>query len=526
MDRRIFLILLVAFFLRAINLETVPFWQWDEGVNNHIAWNLAHGESRWFALAYRWVPHPPLYFALLGIALRLLGYSIIVGRLFNVGLSIATCYLTYRIGREIDDEKTGLLAAAAYAVSPYAVYWGRLTYSNNLVALLTAASLLMVLEHIRRKSSVALYAASLFSGLAFGAGYNGFAACLALLIVVAKIERNKLIRAAAIMAAPYLVFSAVMLAWDAQGYVHDLDYQFFRFGGGDAFVLHKIVALLFVFYLCGRTRRGESVYMTYAETITKGAAAFWAASTLLFLYPITDSTVLTGLDPYWIGVAGLLWHVSGKKQTAMRWYLFSIILVVLALNRLDHMLIPIQLLLSVGLARAALTVHARTLATLNSKHFAYATAAALIVASLPFAAASIRSSALTQGYGIAKYTPSDDALLAARVQQITKDGDVIVIFPYLDSLFPRTKNTKVLQVISYSGKAIAYYPGDFPKERWLYNVSQDNVRLMILTNGTIQWMKEEPAINDVYEKTSKWKAEDVGRYRVLINPRPVDGSLA
>lgn len=45
-------IILLSLLLRLPNLEVLPYWDWDEGVNQNIAWNLGEGKAQWFALNY------------------------------------------------------------------------------------------------------------------------------------------------------------------------------------------------------------------------------------------------------------------------------------------------------------------------------------------------------------------------------------------------------------------------------------------------------------------------------------------
>ena len=55
-------IILLSIFLRFINLETVPTWDFDEGYNMRYSYDLLNGEILWFAIKYTFIPHPPLFF--------------------------------------------------------------------------------------------------------------------------------------------------------------------------------------------------------------------------------------------------------------------------------------------------------------------------------------------------------------------------------------------------------------------------------------------------------------------------------
>ncbi|HDI73035.1 MAG TPA: hypothetical protein ENF58_02765, partial [Candidatus Altiarchaeales archaeon] len=68
-----FLIFVIGILLRVWNLDVIPEWDWDDGVNMNIAWNLINGRLQWFSLGYVFVPHPPLFFIILGVLLKVFG---------------------------------------------------------------------------------------------------------------------------------------------------------------------------------------------------------------------------------------------------------------------------------------------------------------------------------------------------------------------------------------------------------------------------------------------------------------------
>ncbi|VVB54755.1 Dolichyl-phosphate-mannose-protein mannosyltransferase [uncultured archaeon] len=515
MDRRLLVVLLLALVLRTVNVETIPYWHWDEGVNLHLAWNLAHGESRWFALAYRWVPHPPLYFMVLGLVLRLAGYTILVGRLFNVALSLATCFVVYLLGREVDDERTGLVAALAYAVSPFAVYWGRLSYSNNLVSLIAALSLFLLLTYFRTKNPVRLYVAAFVSGLAAVTGYNGFFVPLSLGAVILLTEKRSFPAVIIISSLPFLAFAAVMFRFDLAGFIHDLNYQFFRFGGPSP--LWRFLLLFAVAYYIRKTKLA-GFFVEIWKMIVRDAPVYWAAYAVLLVYPHTDDSFLMGFDPYFIGALGLVSHPSTFKKFGMRTYFAFAFLMAFALNRVDHMLIPLHPLLALGVGRIAVDAYG-----LNSRYvrrLSNAGTVALLLTSIPFAAAALSDVALV-GFGYRVEHQNLDGFFgaAARVREITRPGDVVLTYSQMDYLLPDTLNGELVQSVPYNGVAVTYYAGDFPPERWLFNTSIQNARAVVLSNGTLKWANETAGFEDVYAEISKWPREDVGQYLILLNPR-------
>lgn len=70
-------------------------------------------------------PHPPLYYALLGIWMDAFGTGAVSARSLSVCLGVATIPLIYLLGRELATHRAGLLTAAVLAVTPIHVQYSR-----------------------------------------------------------------------------------------------------------------------------------------------------------------------------------------------------------------------------------------------------------------------------------------------------------------------------------------------------------------------------------------------------------------
>jgi 4-amino-4-deoxy-L-arabinose transferase-like glycosyltransferase len=66
---------------------------------------------------------PPLYYILLHLWTRIWGTSDVALRMFSILCALACVPLIYAIGREVESEKTGMIAAALFAVTPVSVYY-------------------------------------------------------------------------------------------------------------------------------------------------------------------------------------------------------------------------------------------------------------------------------------------------------------------------------------------------------------------------------------------------------------------
>ena len=133
-------VLAIALAARLPSLLATPGWDGDEGYTLEIAWNLAHGDARMFALEYRFVAHPPLAFAVIAPALRAFGRDLAVLR---AGAGIASAFTVALVAWGL--ARAGLRRAAALggialAVAPFAVAYGRMGYTYGLLALVVAAT--------------------------------------------------------------------------------------------------------------------------------------------------------------------------------------------------------------------------------------------------------------------------------------------------------------------------------------------------------------------------------------------------
>ena len=104
-------ILLRAFWL--MYMPTVPVS--DFAMYNNTAIQIAHGNFNIGAFV------TPGYQITLGILYWIFGVNILVGKIFNVVLSILIMYLTYIIAKKVFGSKISLIAIAIVAISPLAI---------------------------------------------------------------------------------------------------------------------------------------------------------------------------------------------------------------------------------------------------------------------------------------------------------------------------------------------------------------------------------------------------------------------
>jgi 4-amino-4-deoxy-L-arabinose transferase-like glycosyltransferase len=121
----LFLLLLSSALLRAHNVNSQP-WEDDELASAQAALAIADtGLPKYVDHVY--YSRSPLYHYVVGASVCLFGHNIWALRLPSVAFGIATTWLIYLFGaRLLKSRWTGFIAAALYAVHPYAIFVGHM----------------------------------------------------------------------------------------------------------------------------------------------------------------------------------------------------------------------------------------------------------------------------------------------------------------------------------------------------------------------------------------------------------------
>jgi 4-amino-4-deoxy-L-arabinose transferase-like glycosyltransferase len=156
------------------------------------------------------------------------------GRLVTALIGTATVWLTYRIGRDLDSGRLGLVAAAQLAVLPLHVRESHYVLTDVPVAALMALTLWLALRAARLRSTSSYAWAGMAAGLAAAAKYNGAVALVAIMMAWLLYERSapdrarKACAALGAMAAAYLVTSPYTIL-DLPGFLNGFGWQLARF---------------------------------------------------------------------------------------------------------------------------------------------------------------------------------------------------------------------------------------------------------------------------------------------------------
>ncbi len=190
LKNRIRLIIFIGLILRVVmalrfNSLNKSYFGYDESVYYSLAQNMARTSPLTYTLAdaplvlqsykmwYLSEPlfhHPPLFTWLLYIWQQLFGPKVLVSRIPNILIGLAIIYLTYLIGRRLS-EQTGLIAALFVSISALNIQQSGLILTDNLLAMLTAAFILLTIQLSEEKKRSALILCGLLLGLAVWTKY-------------------------------------------------------------------------------------------------------------------------------------------------------------------------------------------------------------------------------------------------------------------------------------------------------------------------------------------------------------------
>jgi len=529
------LVLLLAAALRLPNLYDMPFWEFDEGYNLAYAWNLSEGRLLWFDIRYPYVPHPPLFYVALAAIIKIFGYTLYPARVFAVILSLCTTTLLYMIGSRLIDKKTGLLAAFLYAVYPHAVFWGRMNYNNNLIALMITLSFYLYLLSGRwRTLSYAVM------GLSVITEFNGISLAITAFLLGVLFERKSLPRNMAIVLAPAMVFSLVMLQIMPAYFIHDLGYQFKRFGFSPVVFLGSglILAVFYAFadklpsaYRMSRDflRREATILFAEYDSIAWNSgpmilvsAVHFYASRWLF-HDFYDGYFIGSFEYYWLMIVGWLLIKDAAKRNITLLFTVPMLIVTLKIGRFDHMCIPLYPLFSLGgsVLLQELYSFLRKLALLLTNNKTLALCFSAILLAYPFAYVAYADfDTFVMGRRISREDVKSMIDAAEYVNNRTNKEDLVLTSSHLVRYISPANASIFIQGIAIH-TPIAYYPA-LPPERFVYNISYRNAKYIVIPgNDGLAWLanEENGSFRNISREISAWSVEkEIGAYYIYRNP--------
>jgi hypothetical protein len=510
-------ILLLAITLHLMHLAQTPGWDSDEGYNLDIAWNLLHGRLRMFALTSAFVQHPPLFYLILALAIRLFGYSMLTLRGLAVFYSLLTTLALLSLGRRMLGPGPALWGALAFTIAPLALENTRWGYTYSQLMLLGFLGVYACWRYLETRSYRWLLLAALLGALAVLSDYEGVFLPLLTILLAWRIRPRHLWTAAGIGLGLPLVTVLALLAATPATFLSDLAATAARAGGGNPIVqaLNLIINVQHLLSLDPWVILGLVGLWLIRDARLRGLLFAALALLLVIILKVRD------LNPYFhSGVPLLPWLGLGAGLAIDR----GITTLYAWLNSWWDALF------------ARLTSSERWLAAVKR----FSVALILFLALISPLGITIAADAVGVTDGLhtrvdsSLATHPDDAERAASyILAHAHAGDVVLCSPQVAWLLDDPEDssghetgilaTEPLQSVASSGKGIAFYPANLEPDRFAFDPSAAHVRFAIVDDfwRALAMPDQAPQVEPLLTLVESWPAVyQSGEYTVYERGAP------
>jgi 4-amino-4-deoxy-L-arabinose transferase-like glycosyltransferase len=497
----VLLALLIGVYARFANLANDPAWDADEGYNWSISAHLAVGEVQLFALRYAFVQHPPAFYVLGALALRLWTQDIIALRTLTALCGVVTGVVLLGLGQNVAGRYAGSVAAVLYLIWPQAVLQSRWAYTYNLLALLFPLAILLAARAARSRS------------IQQGRRWQGSG------LIVAGI------------------CTGVALATDQEA-------------------LSLMPALLYLFWPLGL--RAVTLWLLPAMAVPASYVICMVVSRPTdFLFDIQHTGTRLDLDPpillqrlihlvefdplIGLGLAGLLVLPTGRARATIWIATTTLLVVVLAIRDpapLFRAAVPVLPLAALGLGSLA----ARVLGTgsrwagqprtprgsgqgdTGGTPGAPRQIAILVVAACALLMVDQDVQGVHAGFPTAlspvlPRSTADARRLAQWVNTHSSPSDLVIAMPTIAWLFT-ARTAEILQAVAITGAGTAFYPAALAPSRFRYDTHLRAARFLVVDGYTRWAIRQLPPERALVERAMhSWSlVYRQGEYAVYANP--------
>jgi hypothetical protein len=504
----------LCIFLHAYRLSAAPGWDAQEGYNLDIAWNLAHGNLRLFALTSAFAQHPPLFYLQLVLAIRIFGYGIVAVRALAGLYAVLTCAALLALGRRLLGAGPAIWAGLVYTVAPIMLANTRWGYSYAQLALVGILCLWAAWCYTQTLDTRWLVTAAVLAGLATFSDYEGIAWVLFVALVALRRGWRSCTLAGGIgLAVPSAGMLVCFLAAPSV-FAADFAATYGRAAGGNLIV--QGVALLVNYYrlvtLDGWLTLGL-VGLFIVPARVRGFLLGAVASAGLVALKVRDlglsiHTIVPLLPLLALG-AGLALHLGLRRLYA--WAL--------------------EWLAPLVIRGGASPVEVTEQTAPRLVRFAAAVLVFLAVVSpvglaLAIDAAGLSSSFATRQDAILG-TPADAQETITHVLAGARPDDLVLASPELAWAFDHPDGAAslhgadLLQTVAQSGRSVSFYPAGLPSTRWAYDVSLGHARFVVVDNLIRQLAApgQVDALRPLLTQVERWPVVYTqGQYTVYERP--------
>jgi uncharacterized membrane protein len=111
--------------------------------------------------------HPPMFYWVLHIWIKIFGNEVIVMRLSSILFSLITIWLVYKIGKEIKNKKLGLWAALFVGVNPLLIYYSQELRMYSMTAMLLTGAFYFFVKLNKKNNWKNILGFGVLTGLSF-----------------------------------------------------------------------------------------------------------------------------------------------------------------------------------------------------------------------------------------------------------------------------------------------------------------------------------------------------------------------
>ncbi len=208
----LFLILVVASFLRLYRIESYMTFLGDEGRDVLIVKHILEGDLTFLGptASVGGFFLGPIYYYFMVPFLWLFGLNPVGPAVMVALFGIATVYLVYRVGKEFFGEKAGFIASALYAVSPLVIAYSRSSWNPNLMPFFSLLSIYITYKAVTRKSWRFLMALGVILGVTMQLHYLAIFLCVVIVLYLAITSLKKPVN---LIKQYFLVFAGFLIGF-------------------------------------------------------------------------------------------------------------------------------------------------------------------------------------------------------------------------------------------------------------------------------------------------------------------------
>lgn len=505
-------------------LAQTPGWDPQEGYNLDLAWNLAHGHLRLFALTQDFAQHPPLFYLQLVFFIHVFGYSVLAVRALVAVYVILTCGVLLLFGWRALGPGAALWGAAVYVVAPVMLANTRWGYSYNMLAFVGLLCLWATHEALRATDAQMagrwLLGAAALAGLAAFSDYVGVAWIAIVALAGLRLGWRRGLAALAVGGGLLALGLLVCLLLSPGVFVADLFSTGGRAAGGNPLV--GFILLLFNYQRL----------VTYDAWLLLGVVGFFLIGSPRMRALLLGAVGALALVILKVRTVGPSFHTAapllpllalgaGVALAAGAAKLFAWSADWLA--PLDRWLDRWQPTRHAGGENEEPPARAATMVPAGSTLASRALTALLVFVVLG-APVALAGASDVIGLGGKLVTPQDSLLAtptdAQAAIQFTlsraRPGDLVLASPQLAWAFDQPEDAQgrslgvsgadIMQTVAYGGSAAAFYPAALPRARWAYDVSLSSARFVIVDDLLRQLAAPDqlPALSPVLAQAERW----------------------